>query len=148
MPELPEERQAQPVPTPPDDDESEAEDEDDDTDEPPDSGSGRAAEARSSARPQAAATAPDPGDQYVSRLTESLSGTVATDLDGHIAEILAIVQSAESPDDYDAIRQKIVDYYRDRMDPGAIADLTRAGLVLAQLAGRFTVLGEVADGEP
>ena len=53
-----------------------------------------------------------------------------------------------SPDDYDAIRQQIVDYYRDKMDPGAIADLTRAGLVLAQLAGRFTVLGEVADGEP
>jgi phage gp29-like protein len=148
MPELPEERQAQPVPTPPDDDESEAEDEGDDTDEPPDSNAGGAVEARHRARPQAAASDPDPGDQYVSRLTESLSGTVATDLDGHIAEILAIVQRAESPDDYEAIRQQIVDYYRDKMDPGTIADLTRAGLVLAQLAGRFTVLGEVADGEP
>lgn len=147
MPELPEE----PEPIDPNQqggaiEQDDAEDEDDTEAKPAKKPAKAKAHAHSTF--QAAAAEADAGDEYTERLVTSLGDAMATDLEDHIHELLAIVRSAKSTDDYDAIRQRIVAYYRDKMNPGEVSDLTHAGMVLAQIAGRFMVRREAETEEP
>lgn len=153
MPELPEESPPAPQPPPapepppePDQDDDEADETEDTEDEPDDTELSAAKAHHRPLLPRAEATEPDPGDEYVGRLSSSLSGAIETDLTAHVSELLTIVQSAQTTDDYDAIRSRIVAYYRDSMDPGAVSDLTHAGLLLAQIAGRYTARTETTEG--
>lgn len=79
------------------------------------------------------------GQNYADRLTENARLATAERMDADIADILAIVQAAETPEE---MRNGLIQLYNG-MDIDAMAGVLEKAMVLANLAGRYALLEDL-----
>jgi len=86
------------------------------------------------------------GQLYVDDLSERCVSRAADNLTGMVARITAAIDGAE---DYESIRHAVLKAFQAEADPDQLADIVHAGLVLANLSGRHSVLEDLPeDAEP